>query len=133
MTTRNVKTHRKAIHQNTDTHWSTPTTVASFILLIGHLNLIIQWFNSNHEPLCPLTIQFEQHKGTPSRLQSKVQLKEQTCPDILDFVLLSTESYSSLPEKARGVDQSKAAKYSRPMRTTLRSSVILKSFGKITN
>ena len=126
MATQNVRIHRKVINQNTDTRRS--TTMTSFIFLVGHLNLIIQWFNSNHKPLCPLTIRFEQHKGTPSRLQSKIQLKQQTCPDILDFVLLSTESYSSPLEMARGVDQSKHAKYSRHMTTTLRSSVILKSY-----
>ena len=128
MATQNVRTHIKAINQNKVTRRSTSTTLTSFISLVGHLNLLLQWFNSNPEPLCSLTIRFEQHKGTPSSLQSKVQLKQQTCPDILDFVLLSTESYSPSPEMARGVDQSKAAIYSRPMRTTLRLSFILKSF-----
>ena len=97
MTTRNVRIHRQAIYQNKVTRRSTSTTLTSFISLVGHLNLLLQWFNSNPEPLWHLIIQFEQHKGTPSSLQSKVQLKQQTCPDILDFVLLSTESYSFLP------------------------------------
>ena len=49
--TQNVRTHTKAINQNTDSHRSTSTTLTSFLSLVGHLNLLLQWFNSNPEPL----------------------------------------------------------------------------------